>query len=81
MAIPCSLVARTAQLVQSRVNLGTTQMFVCKVYIVSIRNGILTSYAAVLQDWKSFPSALAKGEDFILYAMLDFIVDNYMPVF
>ena len=24
--------------------------------------------------------ALAKGEDFILYAILDFIVDNYMPV-
>ena len=23
---------------------------------------------------------LAKGEDFILYAILDFIVDNYMPV-
>ena len=23
---------------------------------------------------------LAKGEDFILYAILDFIVDNYVPV-
>ena len=25
-------------------------------------------------------SSLAKGEDYILYAILDFIVDNYMPV-
>ncbi len=29
---------------------------------------------------RAAPSALAKGEDFILYAILDFIVDNYMPV-
>ena len=29
---------------------------------------------------KSCPTVLAKGEDFILYAILDFIVDNYMPV-
>ena len=39
-----------------------------------------TSYAAVRQHWESCPTALAKGEDFILYAILDFIVDNYMPV-
>ena len=35
---------------------------------------------AVRQHWESCPTALAKGEDFILYAILDFIVDNYMPV-
>ena len=29
---------------------------------------------------KACPASLAKGEDFILYAILDFIVDNYMPV-
>jgi hypothetical protein len=27
------------------------------------------------------PKAVSDGEDFILYAILDFIVDNYMPVF
>ena len=32
------------------------------------------------QHWETCPTALAKGEDFILYAILDFIVDNYMPV-
>src|SRR5437762_1198115 len=30
--------------------------------------------------WESCPHSLAKGEDFVLYAILDFIVDNYMPV-
>lgn len=74
------IVARTAQLVQGRVDFGETHMFVGKGYIVSVRHGVSTSYAAVRQHWESCPSALAKGEDFILYAILDFIVDNYMPV-
>ena len=26
------------------------------------------------------PKVLSHGEDYILYAILDFIVDNYMPV-
>lgn len=74
------IVARTAQLVQGRVDFGETHVFVGKGYIVSVRHGVSTSYAAVRQHWESCPSALAKGEDFILYAILDFIVDNYMPV-
>lgn len=32
------------------------------------------------QHWESCPGSLARGEDFILWAILDFIVDNYMPV-
>ena len=74
------IVARTAQLVSGRVAFGETHLFVGKGYIVSIRHGASTSYATVRQHWESCPTVLAKGEDFILYALLDFIVDNYMPV-
>ena len=74
------IVARTAQLVRGRVSFGETHLFVGKGYIVSVRHGTSTSYATVRQHWESCPTALAKGEDFILYAILDFIVDNYMPV-
>ena len=74
------IVARTAQLLNSRVSFGETHLFVGKGYIVSVRHGASTSYATVRQHWESCPAALAKGEDFILYAILDFIVDNYMPV-
>lgn len=45
-----------------------------------MRHGASTSYTRVRQHWESCPSVLAKGEDFILYAILDFIVDNYLPV-
>ena len=74
------IVARTAQLIRGRISFGETHVFVGKGYIVSVRHGTSTSYAAVRQHWETCPSALAKGEDFILYAILDFIVDNYMPV-
>lgn len=74
------IVARTAQLVDGRVTFGETHLFVGKGYIVSVRHGPSTSYTSVRQHWESCPHALAKGEDFVLYAILDFIVDNYMPV-
>jgi magnesium transporter len=74
------IVARTAQLMDGRVVFGETHLFVGKGYIVSIRHGASTSYSAVRQHWETCPTALSKGEDFILYAILDFIVDNYMPV-
>lgn len=74
------IVARTAQLIDGRVAFGETHLFVGKGYIVSVRHGASTSYTAVRQHWESCPAVLAKGEDFILYAILDFIVDNYMPV-
>src|SRR3954471_9889975 len=74
------IVARTAQLLNGRVSFGETHLFVGTGYIVTVRHGASTSYATVRQHWESCPTALAKGEDFILYAILDFIVDNYMPV-
>jgi len=74
------VVARTAQLIDNRVAFGETHVFLGKGYLVSVRHGPSTSYTAVRQHWETSPYALAKGEDFILYAILDFIVDNYMPV-
>jgi magnesium transporter len=74
------VVARTAQMVDKRIAFGETHIFVGHGYIVSVRHGASTSYRSVRQHWETCPTSLAKGEDFILYAILDFIVDNYMPV-
>jgi magnesium transporter len=49
-------------------------------YVVSVRHGDSISYAAVRKRCESCPAVLSHGEDYILYAILDFIVDNYMPV-
>jgi magnesium transporter len=74
------IVARTAQLIEGRIAFGETHLFVGEGYLVSVRHGASTSYAGVRERCESCPRALARGEDYILYAILDFIVDNYSPV-
>ncbi len=74
------IVARTAQIIDGRIAFGETHIFVGRGYVVSIRHGSSTSYRAVRQRCESCPVVLAHGEDYILYAILDFIVDNYLPV-
>ncbi|MDK1376599.1 MULTISPECIES: magnesium and cobalt transport protein CorA [unclassified Sinorhizobium] len=74
------VVARTAHMADDQIAFGETHLFVGRGYIVSVRHGASTSYMAVRQRCESSPAALAHGENYILYSILDFIVDNYMPV-
>ena len=74
------VVARTAHMVGAEIAFGETHLFVGRGYVVSVRHGPSTSYMAVRQRCESSPAALAHGENYILYSILDFIVDNYMPV-
>ena len=74
------IVARTAQLDGDSIAFGETHLFVGEGYLVSVRHGASTSYTPVRERCESCPRALARGEDYILYAILDFIVDNYSPV-
>ena len=74
------IVARTAQMEKGRIAFGETHLFVGRGYIVSVRHGASTTYSTVRQHLEACPIVLSNGEDYILYAILDFIVDNYMPV-
>ena len=74
------IVTRTAQIVDGRAAFGETHIFVGKGYVISVRHGASTSYATVRARCEAAPNSLSHGEDYILYAILDFIVDNYMDV-
>jgi magnesium transporter len=74
------IVARTAQIANERIGFGETHIFMGRGYVVTVRHGASTSYAAVRERCESCPTVLSRGEHYILYAILDFIVDNYMPV-
>jgi magnesium transporter len=74
------IVARTAQMIEGRIAFGETHLFLGRGYVVSVRHGASTSYTPVRERCEASPKALSDGEDFILYAILDFVVDNYMPV-
>jgi magnesium transporter len=74
------IVARTAQMEDGRIAFGETHLFVGKGYVVSVRHGASRSYTEVRRRCEAIPQVLSEGEDFIVYAILDFIVDNYFPV-
>jgi len=76
------MVLRTAQVSDQDAVLafGETHLFVGPGYVVSVRHGASTSYAEVRARCESTPHLLRKGPGFVLYAIMDFIVDRYFPV-
>jgi len=74
------VVMRTAQMQDERIALGETHIFVGTRYVVSVRHGSSISYADVRKRCESTPHLLRKGPGFVLYALMDFIVDHFFPI-
>jgi magnesium transporter len=74
------LVLQTAQIYRNTVEFGETHIFVGTRFIVTVRHGTPLSFSKVRERCESMPENLAKGPGFALYALMDFIVDHYMPV-
>ncbi|ANE57681.1 magnesium and cobalt transport protein CorA [Methylomonas koyamae] len=74
------IVLQTAQLVDDSVAFGETHLFVGPRFLVTVRHGASHSLARVRERCQAMPQLLAKGSGFALYSIMDFIVDNYMPV-
>ena len=74
------IVLRTAQLVGKEIQFGETHLIVGKGFVVSIRHGASASYAEVRQRCERNPDLLRLGESAMMYAILDFVGDNYFPI-
>ena len=74
------MVLRTARLVETGIEFGETHVFAGKGYVISVRHGATSSYKEVRARCESTPELLKNGEDYVLYAIMDFVVDNYMPI-
>ena len=74
------IVLRTAQLLEEKIEYGETHLIVGKGFVVSIRHGASASYAEVRQRCERTPELLRLGESAIMYAILDFVGDNYFPI-
>jgi magnesium transporter len=74
------VVVQTAQAVRARIAFGETHIFLGPRYLVTVRHGASLSYAPVRRNCEDTPELLALGPSYGLYAILDSIVDNYMPV-
>jgi magnesium transporter len=74
------IAAHTAQLVNDKIAFGETQIFLGPRYLLTVRHGASLSYAPVRARVERDPAMLAIGPAYGLYAVLDFIVDNFMPI-
>jgi magnesium transporter len=74
------IVAQTAQVVSGVIAFGETHIFMGHRYIVTVRHGASLSYANARRVCEQSPQMLAFGPSYPLYAVLDFIVDNFFPI-
>lgn len=74
------IVVKTAQLVNQKISYGETHLFIGSNFLVSIRHGASASYKQVREYCERNTKMLSKGSGFALYALLDFVVDNYQPI-
>jgi magnesium transporter len=74
------LAVNTAQVLDEHIRYGETHAFLGPRYLVTVRHGASLSYAPARARVERDPELLAMGPSFGLYAVLDSIVDNYLPI-
>ncbi|MEY4517140.1 MAG: hypothetical protein RL180_1486 [Pseudomonadota bacterium] len=74
------VVIRTAQLSGSDIVYGATYLFLGDRYIISVRQGPSLSYVPVRAHCEQHPAKMRLGPGYVLYAILDYIVDNFLPI-
>jgi len=62
------------------VQFGETHVFVGPRYVVTVRHGASLSYGEVRARCESSRDHLRQGPGFVLYAIMDFVVDRYFPI-
>ncbi|WP_339905938.1 magnesium and cobalt transport protein CorA [Pseudomonas guineae] len=74
------LVLYSPVLVNNELSFVETQLFAGNGYIISARYGESAPYSQVRQRCEARPLLLEHGEDFVLYALLSFVIENYRPL-
>ncbi|HRD47454.1 MAG TPA: magnesium/cobalt transporter CorA [Caulobacter sp.] len=74
------VVARTAHLDQGVIGYGETDLFVGHDHIITVRHGSARAHLELRHHLEAAPDQLRHGVDYILHAVLDFIVDGYFPI-
>ena len=72
-------VLHTAMLVDDDIQFGETHVFVGRRFVITVRHGPSMGYAKVRERTESMPDRLASGPGYVLYSIMDFVVDHYQP--
>jgi magnesium transporter len=74
------VVARTARLEGTEIEYGETGIFVGPNHIISVRHGSARAHTELRKHVEASPLMLGHGVDYVLHAILDFVVDGYFPI-
>jgi len=74
------VVVQTVELEGEQLNVGEVDIFVAKNYVLSVRNNCNRGFLGVRARAENEPHLLAMGSSFVLYALMDAVVDRYFPV-
>jgi magnesium transporter len=74
------IVVQTAQLIDGHIAFGETHIFLGKRYLITVRHGASLSYTPARHLCEKTPELMAHGPSYGLYGVLDFVVDNLLPI-
>jgi magnesium transporter len=67
-------------LVDEQIAYGETAIFVGEGHLITVRHGSARAHTELRHQLEASPTLLAKGSDYVLHAVLDFVVDGYLPI-
>jgi len=74
------VVVRSVELDGMELHEGELDIFVADNYVLSVRNNVNRGFLGVRARAEREPDLLALGSSFVLYALMDAVVDRYFPV-
>jgi magnesium transporter len=74
------VIARTARLHGETIDYGETAIFIGNSHIITVRHGSERAHTALREQLEKAPKLLMHGTDYLLHAVLDYIVDGYRPL-
>jgi len=74
------VVMHLLELTKGEFNVGEVNVFVGRNYVLSVRNHSLQHFLGVRERCEREPQLLRQGSGFVLYALMDAVVDRYFPI-
>jgi magnesium transporter len=74
------VVLQTAELLENEIHVGETHIFLGPRFVVTVRHGSSSGYAKVREHCERMPARLSNGPGYVLYSIMDFVVDHYQPI-
>jgi magnesium transporter len=74
------VVLQTAEVVQGDLVVGEVDVFVGATYVLSVRSRASQGFVPVRERAEREPDLLRLGAGYVLYALMDAVVDRYFPV-